>query len=97
MCLLMPFSGQVLPSQNVPILPCDQLPLSYCTLIRPRAALHVHRLYLYQSSFDKITVYGIVYSRDANKDLTPKHQDKNKDLTLKDQDKDKYLTPKDQD
>src|SRR6218665_2217824 len=35
MCLLVPSSGRVLPSQNVPILPCDQLSVSYCTLIRP--------------------------------------------------------------
>ena len=37
MCLLVPSSGRVLPSQNVPILPCDRLPVSYCTLIRPVA------------------------------------------------------------
>src|SRR6218665_3669017 len=32
MCLLVPSRGRVLPSQNVPILPCDRLPVSYCTL-----------------------------------------------------------------
>ena len=32
-----------------------------------------------------------LYSRDVNKDLTPKDQDKDKDLTPRDQDKDKDL------
>ena len=48
-----------------------------------------------ESSFASISQAYLLFTRDVNKNLTPKDQDKDKDLTPKHQDKD--LTPKDLD